>query len=308
MGRRNLIGATFGRWSVIDKAEDHISPSGKKEPAWLCECSCDNHTRKVVLQRSLIYGLSQSCGCLVKERLHNNLNDLTGKKFGRLTVLQRADDLITENGNRFTRWDCRCDCGNYTTVLASALTRNDRPSRSCGCLQKDKVSEIKDNVYDFSNDDYVIGYIDNTNDKFLFDKEDYDKVKQYHWYKESTGYIRASNKERIFLHRLIMGNPDNMVIDHKNHNLLDNRKSNLRIVTNSQNGMNKVIISNNTSGVTGVVWVKNRQQWRAEIKINMKTIYLGLFDNINDAIAARKAAEEKYFGEYSYDNSMKEVS
>ena len=93
-----------------------------------------------------------------------------------------------------------------------------------------------------------------------------------------------------------MGNPDNMVIDHKNHNLLDNR-----------NAMNKVIVSNNTSGVTGVVWVKDMQQWRAEIKINTKTIYLGFFNNKDDAIAARKSAEEKYFGEYSYDNSMKEV-
>ena len=49
------------------------------------------------------------------------------------------------------------------------------------------------------------------------------------------------------------------------------------------------------------------QQWRAEIKINIKTIYLGFFNNKDDAIAARKSAEEKYFGEYSYDNSMKEV-
>lgn len=46
MGRKNLIGSTFGRWNVVDKAEDHISSSGKKEPAWLCECSCENHTKK----------------------------------------------------------------------------------------------------------------------------------------------------------------------------------------------------------------------------------------------------------------------
>lgn len=102
-----------------------------------------------------------------------------------------------------------------------------------------------------------------------------------------------------------MGDPDNMVIDHKNHNLLDNRKSNLRIVTNSQNQMNKAIVQNNTSGATGVVWLKDTQQWRAEIRINMKTIYLGFFTNKDDAIAARKLAEEKYFGEYSYANSMK---
>lgn len=234
-------------------------------------------------------------------------NDLTGKKFGRLTVIKRVEDAVTENGNKFTRWFCGCDCGNEIVVYGSALTRKKRPTLSCGCLQKDKVSGITQNKYEFA-DEYVIGYTSNTNKQFIFDVDDYEKVSKYHWYEETNGYIRSSGKrkeDKISLHRLIMGFPENIGIDHINHNTFDNRKSKLRIATTSQNAMNSVKRSNNTSGMTGVVWVKNRNNWKAEIKVNDETIYLGSFDKFEDAVKARKEAEEKYFGAFSYDNSMK---
>lgn len=68
--------------------------------------------------------------------------------------------------------------------------------------------------------------------------------------------------------------------------------------------MNKEILARNTSGVTGVGWVKSKQQWRARITVEYKEIHLGYFDKFEDAAKARKDAEEKYFGEFSYDNSM----
>ena len=304
--KKDLTGQMFGRWKVICQAEDHISSSGRHEVAWLCECTCEKHTRKVVLQRSLMYELSKSCGCLNKEIVSNLfLNDLTGKKFGRLTVIKRVEDLVTENNNRFTRWLCECECGNEVIVHGSALTREERPTRSCGCLQRDIASEIIENKYDDSNNDYMVGYTGNTNKQFIFDKEDYDRIKKYHWYEEYDGYIRASNKDRIHLSRLIMNAPKDMYVDHINHNLKDNRKSNLRIVTASQNAMNRTLGSNNTSGVTGVVWVKNEQKWKAEIRVNGEVHYLGSYDKFEDAESNRKEAEEEFFGEYSYDNSMK---
>ena len=236
-------------------------------------------------------------------------NDLTGRRFGRLTAIKRVEDVVTEKGNRFTQWLCGCDCGNdNVVVLGSALTRKKRPTLSCGCLQRDKVSGITQNTYEFSDDGYVVGYTDNTNKPFMFDIDDYEKVSKYHWYEENNGYIRSSSKkkeDRFHLHRLIMGFPDGMNIDHINHDTFDNRKSNLRIVTVSQNAMNHILGNKNTSGITGVVWVKNRNNWKAEIKLNGETIYLGSFDKFEDAVKARKEAEEKYFGEYSYDNSMK---
>lgn len=238
-------------------------------------------------------------------------NDLTGQKFGRLTVIKRVEDAITEKGNRFTQWLCNCDCGNNDVVVfGSALTRKKRPTLSCGCLQKDKVSGITQNTYEFSNDGYAIGYTGNTNKQFIFDADDYEKVSKYHWYEESNGYIRSSGKNKeskVLLHRLIMGFPENMGIDHINHNTFDNRKSNLRIATTSQNAMNRIKGSNNTSGMSGVVWVKSRNKWKSQIKFNGQLIFLGEYDKLEDAEKRRKQAEEEYFGKYSYDNSMKAV-
>lgn len=235
-------------------------------------------------------------------------NDLTGQKFGRLTVIKRAEDAITEKGNRFAQWLCSCDCGNDVVVFGSALTRKKRPTLSCGCLQRDKVSGITQNDYEFVDNQYVVGYTNNTHKQFIFDIDDYEKVKKYHWYEESNGYIRSSGKkkeDRFHIHRLIMGFPEGMNIDHINHNTFDNRKSNLRVVTASQNAMNRIKSSNNTSGISGVVWVKNRNKWKSQIKLNDQLIFLGEYDKFEDAEKARKQAEEKYFGEYSYDNSMR---
>ena len=75
-------------------------------------------------------------------------------------------------------------------------------------------------------------------------------------------------------------------------------------VTPSQNQMNSKLSSNNTSGVTGVYWVKKCNKWNANIKINNKYIHLGNFTDFDDAVKARKEAEQKYFGEYSYSNSQ----
>ena len=64
--------------------------------------------------------------------------DLTGQKFGRLTVLSRAEGRVEPSGKKRTRWACRCDCGNTCVVLGEALTRG--ATMSCGCLQKERAS------------------------------------------------------------------------------------------------------------------------------------------------------------------------
>ena len=91
-----------------------------------------------------------------------------------------------------------------------------------------------------------------------------------------------------------------MVVDHINHNKSDNRKNNLRLATRSQNIQNRGIIPNNTSGVTGVHWHNHTKKWKAEIEVNKRKIYIGVFKEKEDAIKARKEAEVKYFGEYAF--------
>lgn len=162
----------------------------------------------------------------------------------------------------------------------------------------------KHNQYDLSGE-YGIGYTSNTNKPFYFDLEDYDRIKDYCWFANAYGYIASKyNSKIIFLHKIIMDTTDK-IIDHINHNTTDNRKNNLRIVTKSQNAANHNILRNNTSGVTGVD-KRIDGKWRARIRINNKIIFLGNYTDFNDAVRARKQAEEKYFGQYSYDNSMKE--
>ena len=105
---------------------------------------------------------------------------------------------------------------------------------------------------------------------------------------------------RLF-HRDVIKSEENL--DHITHGtmcFIDNRRSNLRVVTDSQNKMNSSVYSNNASGIVGVMLHKKSGKWMARIGINGKYKYLGIFDNIDFAIGARQQAEREYFGEYAY--------
>lgn len=65
--------------------------------------------------------------------------DLTGQKFGRLTVIERVEDHVKPSGRRATQWLCKCDCGNKIIVRASNLKSGH--TNSCGCLNKERVKE-----------------------------------------------------------------------------------------------------------------------------------------------------------------------
>ena len=85
------------------------------------------------------------------------------------------------------------------------------------------------------------------------------------------------------------------VIDHINHDKLDNRKENLREVTNSVNMKNrKGLTSHNTTGVTGVCWVESRGKWLAHAGSNRKFISGGYYESFEDAVLARQRLESKY--------------
>lgn len=112
--------------------------------------------------------------------------------------------------------------------------------------------------------------------------------------------IRKDTRKVLYLHRFITHCPEGMYVDHISLDTLDNRKSNLRICTWQQNNFNKISYSHNTSGFRGVIWRKDRNRWMAQISVNKHNIYLGVFKNIEGAIAARKEAEEKYFGDFRY--------
>ena len=137
---------------------------------------------------------------------------------------------------------------------------------------------------------------------FIFDKEDYDKIKNYKWFL-SQGYPTTHEKKTykmIRYHRFIMDCPLNKVVDHINHNTLDNRKSNLRICEKAENNRNVKETSQNSSGVRGVSLNTQRNRWNARIIYNGKEYFLGAFKDKGEAIKARKEAEKRYYGEFAY--------
>lgn len=228
--------------------------------------------------------------------------DLTHQKFGRLTVKYECG----RNKYGQVLWYCECDCGGNTIVMTSYLTSGD--TKSCGCLKKEVLRKIhkKYNIYNLTGE-YGIGYIEE-NIIFYFDLEDYDKIKDYCWRLNDKGYVVANKLYKngtIRLSRLIMNVNNKKVVDHISGDKLDNRKINLRICGQDKNCANASLRTNNTSGVTGVSWSSRNEKWRARIKINYREILLGYFDNFEDAVQARKQAEEELFGEYSYNNSQK---
>lgn len=237
--------------------------------------------------------------------------DLTGRTFGRLTVIERAEGRYTSRGSPVVRWRCRCNCGNEMVTDAVCLTAGH--TKSCGCLQDEsrrKSKNRRSNKYEEQND-YVVGYT-SSGTPFYIDREDYEKVRHYCWWVGTKdGYLRArlyESDEMVLLHRFVMGLPDlSLCVDHINHDPSDNRKCNLRLVTVTQNQLNRAIPINNKSGVPGVRWESKPGKWSAHIKDQGKNRSLGHFDSFDDAVAAREDAEQIIYGEYSYDNSIAAV-
>lgn len=144
----------------------------------------------------------------------------------------------------------------------------------------------------------------------LVDDEDYQELSKFNWYaawnKDTKSFYVVRNIKKFELiqanaermHRNIMDAPCDMVVDHINHDTLDNRRVNLRICTHSQNLMNRGKNRNNSSGYKGVYWSKAAGKWYAQIKVNRKSNYLGLFLTKEEAHKAYREASKKFHGEF----------
>jgi hypothetical protein len=127
----------------------------------------------------------------------------------------------------------------------------------------------------------------------LIDIDDVIEISKHRWCLTTGKYVMTKiNRKTLKLHRFILSPPENMEVDHINHNKLDNRRSNLRIVTKSQNQMN--------SKAKGVYWSSVRQKWFAGLTKNKKSYTKGYFNDIQDAIRVRRELERVHFGEFAY--------
>lgn len=131
MPKIDLTNKSYEFFTVYERNEERTKQNGRNV-FWNCKCVCGNIF--VATTSDIIRGVRKSCGCKKKELLSQaHLQDITGQRFGRLTVLYR--DLSHQYNHKKPRtyWMCQCDCGNIVSVERQHLVC--RGQKSCGCLQ-----------------------------------------------------------------------------------------------------------------------------------------------------------------------------
>ena len=134
----------------------------------------------------------------------------------------------------------------------------------------------------------------------LIDTADLPKVQVYdgtwtaHWSKHAQsyyvdGYEPVSGKI-VKLHRYLVDAPTGLVVDHINHDGLDNRRRNLRVLSQGDNMQNKRMYKNNTSGHRNVSWKADNNRWEVQINVNGHNHYIGVYECLEDAIRSAREA------------------
>ena len=319
--RKDLTGMRFGKLVVLYVDEER---TGNGKVYWWCRCDCGGLTSVQSTSLTRKNRGVKSCGCArnskeAKEKAKitrtSYPKDITGLRFGRLVVLRKTSiksHRAADNGAYL--WECLCDCGELCYYSRYALI-TPNGVRSCGCLYSDSRYTCYKSYCEYDLDTYTfgVGYCNNGT-HFFFDKEDYEKIKEYCWWYDGR-YVCAHTLQNdkyttkiLRLHRLVMDVPDreDINVDHKNLVRYDCRKSNLRCATDSENAKNKDY--SYMSSDTGIVGVKKENsKYSAYISINGKSTRLGLFNTIEEAAEARFEAELEYYGEFRYNPDDKDI-
>jgi len=257
-------GARFGRWTVLEESE--TTPRGQKK--WLCRCDCG--TQRPVAEKSLHYGESTSCGCLRRENAVKALSyDLKGQRFGQLTVLRRAEEQPARGG---ILWICRCDCGEECDALATQLTKGKKTH--CGCQSKGpgRVRDITGQRFGRLTAIYPTGESNRFGSRMWHCRCDcgteldlaYNELA--HTPRQSCGCQKREHARRL-------------------------QESITRVGGTSLNYLRSEKTRENTAtGVKGVYFIRGK--YAARITFQKKTYQCGSFDTLEEAIQARKAAEE----------------
>ena len=207
---RDITGRKFGRLTAIEPAEER-----KGRTFWRCRCDCGNTC--TVLYWNLVRNHTRSCGCIKSP-------DLTGKRFGHLTVLGRSGRTGPRGSRRSPLWECQCDCGEITYKASDSLNE-DRQSTCHLCAARNAMEVAR----------------------------------------KAAGYMGGTQVSRI---------------------------------------KDMKLTAANSSGVRGVYFDKKSNRWRARLRFRGKIMSFGSYERFEDAVAARRAAEKEYFGAFLEENGM----
>jgi len=150
----------------------------------------------------------------------------------------------------------------------------------------------------------------------LVDDDDYNVLSKHKWYLSRKGYAIRNRKYRngikdslpIQMHKMVTKTSNDLTVDHINCNKLDNRKQNLRLISNTENIRRRGAQRNSGTGYKGVYLSKNKElakntiRYNVYIRVNKKLIFVGYFKDKDEAALAYNKAAKKYHGEYAYQN------
>lgn len=268
---RIQINQKFGRWTVIGDCIIFKNRSNRNERKWLCRCDCG--TERYVLERSLICGRSQSCGCIgIENSSKSAAYNLKGQIFGDLKVLNKAEEQ-----HRDTRggvwWTCRCSCGNTCDVLASLLITGKKTH--CGCKTEPKNYFHKDITGQTFN--YLTAL-------YPTQQRTYKGAVVWHCRCVCGKEIDVSYNELVYTNLQSCG------CKKIEHNKI--LPSFLTYLDGTSLDMlkSKKIWANNTTGARGVYLIKGK--YVAKIVFQKKAYHLGTYKSFEDAVEARQKADK----------------
>lgn len=258
--KTDLTGQRFGKLLVLAPTAERM----RGAVVWRCRCDCG---KEILLEsRRLKSGAAYSCGC--EKAPYENEKDLTGMKFGRLTVLRKSENRAKD---RNPLWICRCDCGAVIETTRRKLVTGSQSS--CGCGRKPPLKDYIGKRFGMLT---VTEYVKKENGSHLWkcrcDCGGEIVARQNNLQDGQTTSCGCRQSQRTGLHFV-----DGTFIE----------------------GIQSETISRaNTSGVRGVYFNRKRGKWVAQIMFKGRCYYLGGYSKLEDAKKARQRAEEEIFGSF----------
>ena len=256
----DLTGKRFGKLVAIS----YSSGSRHNEGVWLCKCDCGKDT--FVSSANLRTGNTKSCGCLV-------MKDITGERFGKLTVIEYAG----LDARKEALWLCRCDCGTEKVINGCALRRGNIVS--CGCKSPNYKHGMRTSLI-YKKHAEMLYRCRNKNNPLYGGRgitvcKEWQQFEPFYEWALSAGYQDGLSLDRI--------DPNG-----------NYEPSNCRWADNYTQAQNQRVAKNNSTGISGVY--PKDGKFACSITANGKRKHLGIFDTIEEARAVRVKAEIELWG------------
>jgi len=258
----DLTGQRFGRLTAMEKQPPHRDGATR----WLCVCDCGNTCVKRTV--SLRSGKATDCGCI-----SSSLIDLTGQRFGKLTVLEKQPP----RSDGKTRWLCACDCGE--TYIATSYDLRSGPAKSCGCGKlRDLAGQRFGKLIAIERSERFVDYSGSSR-KYLWKclcdcGETVYRLPEKLRSDVNSACEKCTAKQASAAMLEGAGFTEGTQLS--------------KIASTRPTAANK-------SGVRGVFFNKRTGKWRASLRFRGENHYLGEYHDKSDAVKARLRAEERYF-------------